>query len=258
MVPEGEFFMGSQDSLNAQPQETPRHRVHIEPFLIDSLEVSNEAFAAFLNSEMKNKKDGVSREKWIVIRNDLSLSSKADWWPAEIQYDGKQYLPVAGWHDYPVLSVSWYAAEAYCAWRGGRLPTEAEWEKAARGGLTDRLYPWGNEQPTDGIVFKRTWPNNYFPAPVERIGSYLPNNYGIFHMAGNVAEWCSDWYDRDYYRKSPERNPKGPDSGQLKVVRGGSWASNETALRVAFRNHSAPAYLNSGVGFRCVKDAGKP
>lgn len=257
LIPGGDFFMGSPESSGFTRPEWPRHKVSLDPFLMDKYEVSNEQFAAFLNA-MADKKAAFTRGKWIVIRDDLAIPGKEDWWPTEIVYDSVMFKAAAGFEKYPVLSVSWFAADAYCLWRGARLPTEAEWEKAARGGLSDKSFPWGDELPTHGIVFRNPWRNNYYAAPVERINSYLPNGYGLYQMAGNVAEWCSDWYSDNYYQGSPGKNPKGPESGVTKVVRGGSWASDVTAIRVAFRNFSQPHFLNSGVGFRCAKDAGTP
>jgi len=257
LIPAGDFFMGTPESSSFARTERPRHKVFLDAFFMDKFEVSNEKFVHFLNS-FKGNFAPASREKWIVIRDDLAAPGKEDWWPAEIVSDGVMYKPAAGFEKYPVTSVSWFAAEAYCKWRGGRLPTEAEWEKAARGGLSDKIYPWGDELPTYGIVLGNTWRNNYYAAPVERIDTYLPNGYGLYHTAGNVSEWCSDWYNDTYYQISPSSNPKGPDSGKSRVVRGGSWASDTSSTRVASRNYSQPHFLNSGVGFRCAKNADAP
>ncbi|MDA8241057.1 MAG: formylglycine-generating enzyme family protein [Nitrospiraceae bacterium] len=261
LIPAGSFLMGSprieNKPLEAYPKgETPRHEVYLDAFLIDKYEVTNKEFAEFLDAEKHSAGFEEKREKWVVIRNDLEKQEKADWWPTEIERDGGSYRPVPGFERYPVLSVSWYAADAYCRWAGKRLPTEAEWEKAARGGPAKKDYPWGNEIPTGGVIFKRSWQNNAYPAPVGKVGNYYPNGYGLYDMAGNVSEWCSDWYDRDYYRRSsPSKDPRGPETGLQKVIRGGSWANTAPFLRVAYRNSSSPGSLQSGVGFRCVKGA---
>ena len=252
LIPAGDFYMGSPANGGYPLSETPRHKVYLNAFLIDKYEVTNRMFAEFLNAAKDAPEFEKKRKGWVVIRNDIDPEGKVEWWPAEIIFENNVYRAVRGFEQYPVISVSWHAAEAFCSSRGGRLPTEAEWEKAARGGLPDKDYPWGNEIPTVGIIFNRAWLNNFLPAPVEEIGNYYPNDYGIYDMIGNVSEWCADWYDQDYYSKSPKDNPPGPASGFSKVVRGGSWASKNPFLRVAFRNRGIPASQNSGIGFRCV------
>ncbi len=256
-IPEGEFAMGSPDSGKYPTEEQPSHRVFISSFYIQVHEVTNEAFSIFLNESSLKENFSRQREGWIVIRDDLKTERGRDFWPTDITVESSKFKALAGFEQYPALSVSWHGADAYCRWAGGRLPTEAEWEKAARGGLQGADYPWGNMLPSDGIIFNRTWVHNHYPAPVETARTYYPNRFGLYGMAGNVAEWCSDWYDPSYYRNSPSRNPKGPESGSGKVTRGGSWASTTQGLRVGFRNFGNPASMPSGVGFRCVKDADK-
>jgi len=253
LVPDGEFMMGSPETAGYPREEQPRHRVNVSEFHIQSHEVTNREFSDFLNEMLKNPEFLRDRESLIVIRNDLKKDAKKDWWPADILFDNNKFRPVPGFEDYPVLSVSWYAADAYCRKAGGRLPTEAEWEKAARGKTGEADYPWGNVLPGDGIVFNIRWANNQYPAPVEPVKSSYRNSYGLYHVSGNVAEWCADWYDPGYYRSSPTKDPKGPDIGNEKVIRGGSWASSAQAIRITFRNYSNPGNLPSGVGFRCVK-----
>jgi formylglycine-generating enzyme required for sulfatase activity len=257
LIPEGEFTMGSPETARYPAEEQPAHRVFTPAFYMQIHEVTNTAFASFLNAVLRKQATDKERERWIVIRDDLKTEKGKDFWPADITFEDGIFRPVAGFEQYPVISVSWYGAEAYCKWAGGRLPTEAEWEKAGRGGLQGSDYPWGNMLPNDGIIFNRTWVHNHYPAPVETVRSYYPNGYGLYGMAGNAAEWCSDWYEPSYYRHSPHKSPKGPDTGNSKVTRGGSWASNAHGVRVGFRNFGNPAGMPSGVGFRCVKDAGK-
>ncbi|MFQ5716887.1 MAG: formylglycine-generating enzyme family protein [Nitrospinales bacterium] len=161
--------------------------------------------------------------------------------------------------DQPVERVTWYEAKEYCERVGKRLPTEAEWEKAARGKL-NAIYSWGNEFEDKKANFcnincNEKWSDTRFNDQYGRlapVGSYPPNGYGLYDMAGNVWEWVADWYDKDYYQKAPRSNPKGPDHGTLKVLRGGAWSSTPGTLRAAYRNRNNPStrYINNG--FRCA------
>lgn len=182
-------------------------------------------------------------ERW--LDNVGPLSS----WLCKIQQKGGRFIPKPGYENHPVIKVSWYGAKAYAQWVGKRLPTEAEWEKAARGNLEGKTYFYGNTiSPEQANVsgFHATTP----------VGSYPPNGFGLYDMAASVWQWCSDWYDEGYYARSPSRNPKGPESGSLKVLRGGSWF-HKGSWRVAIRCADDPLskYFCFVTGFRCVKDA---
>jgi formylglycine-generating enzyme required for sulfatase activity len=157
--------------------------------------------------------------------------------------------------NHPVVYVTWADASAFCDWVDARLSTEAEWEKAARGGLEGKSYPWGDKAPicTPGAENgAQYWPCDGETVPVR---TFSPNNYGLYDMAGNVWEWVADWYDRDYYKSAPANNPTGPESGTSRVLRGGSGAPYADYLRVAHRSHGAPSDTDFNIGFRCARDA---
>jgi formylglycine-generating enzyme required for sulfatase activity len=155
--------------------------------------------------------------------------------------------PAEGKEDDPVANVTWAEAAAYCKWRGKRLPTEAEWEKACRGGAEKIQYPWGDEEPDA----KRAHYDSV-AGPV-KVCSYEKNGYGLCDMAGNVWEWTADWYGKDYYADAPDASPKGPDSGLYRVLRGGSWADETKYLTCAYRSYARPDERSPNIGFRCAK-----
>jgi formylglycine-generating enzyme required for sulfatase activity len=219
VVPAGEFMMGSP---TGDSDEKPAHKVFVETFSMDKYEVTVGQYAAFLQAK--------------------GIDPPSDW--KTMNQSAHQKRPVA--------NVDWADAFAFCKWAGKRLPTEAEWEKAARG-TDDRLYPWGNEAPTPlhANFGKSDWNNHGVLAP---IGTFEAGKspYGIYDMAGNVWEWVNDWYDYNYYKTSPSQNPVGPSSGGTKVIRGGAWNSNPRAMRSANRSLISPT--DQGLdGFRCAK-----
>jgi iron(II)-dependent oxidoreductase len=240
LVPAGPFLMGSdrRKDRNAYPYETPQRLVYLDAFEIDKYEVSAIQFLKF------------------VLATDRQ--PLVDW-----RYDGGNFQESMAHH--PVMHVSWYDADAYCRWAGKRLPTEAEWEKAARG-VDGRLYPWGNEPAgLSRANFGRTGLSGPVRDRPERLLLYPPlvavdkyengvSPYGVYQMLGNVAEWVADWYDRDYYRYAPDRNPKGPPTGTHKVFRGGGWIDSTTTMRVAMRNGADPKTKMNWLGFRCARD----
>ena len=219
VVPAGEFMMGSP---TGDSDEQPAHKVHVDAFSMDKYEVTVGQYAVFLQAK--------------------GIDPPSDW--KTMNQPAHQKRPVA--------NVDWADAFAFCKWAGKRLPTEAEWEKAARG--TDgRLYPWGNDPPTPlhANFGKPDWNNHGVLAP---IGTFEDGKspYGIYDMAGNVWEWVNDWYDYNYYKTSPSQNPTGPSTGGTKVIRGGSWYSNPRAMRSANRSLITPT--DQGLnGFRCAK-----
>jgi formylglycine-generating enzyme required for sulfatase activity len=224
-IPPGPVEIGSPDE-EGRLDERPRHRVFVKGFYISKHEVTAEAYCRFLNTVGLEGKAGVAR---------VNLNHPR----CPILQSGKKFAPKQGMGDLPMVCVSWYGAADYAAWVGGRLPTSAEWEKAARVLTTDL--------PGD---FLTTLPRSS-SVPV-RIA--FPSRLGVTGMVGNVWEWCSDWYEKDYYQRSPQSNPAGPDLGKEKVIRGGSWSSPEASKRIANRHRAFPQGYYGTVGFRVVKD----
>ncbi len=246
-IPAGEFQMGSNDS-DAEPDEQPVHTVYVDEFYIDRYEVTNAQYKAFIDANPQWRKDRIPKE----YHNGYYL-----WY-----WNGNNYPE--GKADHPVVCVSWYAAMAYAKWAGKRLPTEAEWEKAARGGLIGKKYPWGDSIDKSKANYDKT---NSGTPQTALVGKYSPNGYGLYDMAGNVSEWCLDALDADFYASSPRRNPiAGKNTiNQIvndflsikgaRIVRGGSWTSLERHVRVTDRCGAwgNPAYTRKEFGFRCVR-----
>lgn len=230
--------MGSE---TGDRDERPRHAVYIAAFLIDRFEVTNAQYAAFLNHIRRN----VDSEGHSLI--DLNIST------AQILQVGDSYeLKSSTDADRPVWGVTWYGAAAYAQWVGGRLPTEAEWEKAARGSDV-RDYPWGSERPRPDLAnFGTNHDGNTVVGAYERGAS----PYGILDLAGNVREWVYDWYDPEYYLKTDRVNPSGPRTGMERVQRGGAWPADAWRVRVTDREGMDPATGNDCGGFRIVLDVG--
>ncbi|MDE0084956.1 MAG: formylglycine-generating enzyme family protein [Candidatus Poribacteria bacterium] len=241
LIPAGEFEMGrNQGAAN----ERPAHTVYVDAFYMDIYEVTNAQYKVFIDANPQWQKDNIAAE----YHDSYYLRL----------WDGNTYPE--GKADHPVIYVSWYAAMAYAEWTGKRLPTEAEWEKAARGGLVGKAYPWG-----DTIDATRA---NYFRHINEPIavGQYPPNEYGLYDMAGNVSEWCLDEYDPNFYAQSVRENPfSGGTREEViksfkvirkknRVLRGGCWSDNGVFLRVDYRDWGVQHYTSVFRGFRCVKD----
>ena len=240
LVPAGWFLMGSDKKVdrNAYSAEFPQRRVYLDGFEIDRYEVSALKYLKF------------------VIATDRP--PLPDW-----RYDGGNFQESMA--DHPVMHVSWYDADAYCKWAGKRLPTEAEWEKAARG-EDGHVYPWGNQMAglsranygrtgLSGPVRDRPERLLLYP-PITHVDKYENSRspYGVHQMSGNVAEWVADWYNKEYYVGAPETNPKGPESGTQRGFRGGGWMDSTPSVRAAQRNGAEPATRMNWLGFRCARD----
>ena len=218
-VPAGEFQMGSE---NGYSDEKPVHTVYLDVFWIDQTEVTNAMYAQ------------------CVQAGDC------------IQPSSTIYYSNSNYNDHPVVYVSWNDASAFCEWADRRLPTEAEWEKAARGGLEGKAYPWGDEAPVCELGAENGAQYGSCSGQTVPVGSFGENGYGLYDMAGNVWEWVADWYASDYYASSPSSNPTGPDSGSSRVLRGGSWYPyGAFNIRSAIHYWDDPANTSSYLGFRC-------
>ena len=261
-VDAGEFIMGSPEGEGLD-NEHPQRTVHLDAFYIGKYEVTNRQFSQFVDATGYTTDAEAAEWGWAWTGEDWEEVEGADW--RHPQGPGSS---IEGKMDHPVVQVSWNDANAYCQWAGVRLPTEAEWEKAARG--TDgREYPWGNSAP-DGsklnycdVNCEQAWKDSSVDdgytetAPVGRYEAGK-SPYGAYDIAGNVWEWVADWYDADYYSKAPERNPQGPDSGEKRVLRGGSWSSYEGDARCVDRYGGDPEVRISYFGFRVAASPGSP
>jgi formylglycine-generating enzyme required for sulfatase activity len=221
VIPDGWFRMGSE---TGQDNEHPVHDVWIDTLCLAAHQVTNADYSRFLAST-----SALPPPFW----QDSNFSHPAQ----------------------PVVGVSWHEAARYCRWlsvatnKNYRLPTEAEWERAARGGVEGQIFPWGDAPPESIPNYSARWRTG--PEPV---GSSPPNSYGLFDMCANVHEWCSDWYDSNYYAFSPERNPRGPDAGQRRASRGGSWRHHIKVSRCAARSSIPPEFQYADYGFRVACD----
>lgn len=251
------FLMGTNDGM---PFESPVHEVKVKLFWIDEHEVTVAEFAKFV--EAINYKTDAEKFGWSgvfdVETGEWERVDGANW---RFPEGGK----TEAHSNEPVVQISWRDAAEYAKWAGKRLPTEAEWEFAARGGLVGKKYAWGDELRPNGKPVANWW-QGVFPdkntvedgflkrAPVK---SFAPNGYGLYDVSGNVWEWCADWYADDFYKNSSRENPVGAVNGEEKVIRGGSWMCAEnfcTNYRVAARSHATPDSGLNNLGFRCVRD----
>ncbi len=248
-IPAGTFTMGDETGdLNGTENwlKLEQHDVDVNAFHMDEHEVTNEQYCKFLNA-ISVKDDG---KRWLDSSGNMLIYYDSSY--CKIEKSGSKFKPESGYENHPVVCVYWHGANEYAKWVGGRLPTEAEWEKAARGGVAGRKYPNGNTISHDDANYKGTGGKDKWggTAPVK---SFAPNMYGLYDIAGNVYDWCSDYWDVDYYAKSPKDNPTGPSSGNYHVIRGGSWYNDANYIRCGFRLYydDIGSYF-FGVGFRVL------
>ncbi len=273
----GKFLMGTNDKEGfIEDGEGPVRELTLSSFYIDETTVTNFQFSEFVKATGYITE--AERFGWSFVfigllaekdkQKDFQVAAQTPWWCA---------FPRAKWNQpegdgseitermhHPVVHVSWNDAMAYCQWSGKRLPTEAEWEYAARGGLVQKRFPWGDDLMQDNMHHCNIWQGSfpdynsmedgYFgTAPAK---SFAPNNFGLYNSSGNVWEWCNDWFSADFHKNGRTVNPEGPEGGQAKVMRGGSFLCHHSycnRYRVAARSKNTPDSSCSNIGFRCAK-----
>ena len=278
-IPGGDFLMGTDDPEGFPSDgEGPVRRVTVRPFRLARHAVTNDQFAAFVAAteyQTEAERFGWSFVFHLLVPRRRGVaavgnSGDAPWWRgiagACWRAPEGPGSTLKGRGDHPVVHVSWHDARAYCAWAGVRLPTEAEWERAARGGLEGRRYPWGDDLTPGGKHRCNIW-QGQFPSRntaedghigTAPVGSYRPNAYGLHNMAGNVWEWCADWFSATHHLDAPRADPSGPPDGTARVIRGGSYLCHRSycnRYRVAARSANTPDSSTGNTGFRVATDA---
>jgi formylglycine-generating enzyme required for sulfatase activity len=273
-----EFLMGTEDQRGFPDDgEGPIRKVQVNPFYMDKTTVTNAQFEQFV----KESKYVTEAERfgWSFVFFGLLSEEQEEkvsqvvpetpwWWVVEgasWKHPEGSDSNINNRMDHPVVQISWIDAMAYCEWAGKRLPTEAEWEYAARGGIEQSVFPWGDDLEPDGKHMCNVWQGE-FPeenrcedgymgtAPAK---SFPPNGFGLYNVCGNVWEWCADWFHPTFHKIGPRQNPKGPLTGTNRVMRGGSYLCHESycnRYRLAARSKNTPDSATSNIGFRCVKD----
>jgi formylglycine-generating enzyme required for sulfatase activity len=295
-IPGGEFSMGAANPLGkdanvvgmqATEDSRPIHRVRVDGFWMDKTEVTNRQFAAFVKDtgyvtvaeRTPTAEDFPGAPPENLVAGSVVFSPPDHAVPLDTHFRWWAYVQGANWRhpagpasdlrgreDYPVVHIAYEDAEAYAKWAGKRLPTEAEWEYAARGGLDQKVYPWGDELEPGGRHLCNVWQGEFphrddgldgwrGPSPVE---AFPPNGYGLYSITGNVWEWCADWFDPSYHVTATRVNPVGPPAGASRVMKGGSFLCHKSycnRYRVGARTSNTPDSSTTNLGFRCVRDA---
>lgn len=275
VVPATRFTMGdSSGDRNPADGEVPLHEVSLEAFSIDATSVTNADFAKFVEATgyvTEAESFGFSAVFHLALEADeediLGVPPGTPWWygtkGADWRHPNGRNSSIEGMDDHPVVHVSWNDAQAYCTWAGRRLPTEAEWECASRGGLDGAKYPWGDEEvDADGWranIFQGVFPTENTVADgfltTAPVRTFSPNGYGLWQTVGNVWEWCEDWFDPNTYRRSPDTDPRGPERGNARVLRGGSYLCHDSycnRYRNSARSQNTPDSSMGNAGFRTV------
>lgn len=253
LIPAGEFLMGSYD-IEAYNDEKPIHNVYIDAYYLDKYPVTNAEFKEFLDANP----EWLKPSKWYAFEKENTPCISRNYHDGDYLNHWKRNDYPRSEANHPVTWVSWYAAMAYALWKGKRLPTEAEWEKAARGGLVGNRYPWGNTIDQNDLNY------GLYSGKPSPVGQYSENGYGLYDLTGNVFEWCLDRWDKNFYASSPHNNPVSDVSltniisdftsiNTPRVLRGGSHVSTPRNLRVAYRHRNKPTMTCFSIGFRCVK-----
>ncbi len=246
----GTFQMGCTfDSSFCHDNEVPVHSVTVSTFLISRYEITNHQFAGFLNDIKAGAHGAYNDTVYINLEHEHS----------QIEYSSNKFRALEGMQNYPVMLVTWHGAEAFCRHHKGRLPTEAEWEYAARGGKAALPTLYAGSNNLDSVAWHEH--NSHNPdnpmvggKGTHEVGKKAPNAVGAYDMTGNVLEWCNDWYSGGYYHISPQVNPMGPDSSNKRVIRGGSYTSWAGVCHLSFRSGHVPSSTYSYLGFRMVRD----
>lgn len=279
-IPGGEFLMGTDDPVGFPGDgEGPARAVKLSPYYMDETTVTNRQFARFVKASGYSTE--ADRYGWSFVFHQFvparvarasspQAVAEAPWWWQVMGANWRRPegpgSTVRDRMEHPVVHVSWNDAAAYCEWAGKRLPTEAEWEMAARGSLEGRTYPWGDDLLPDGKHQCNIWQGQFPDKDTAEDGftgagpakSFRPNGYGLYNTAGNVWEWQSDWFNPSYHRRGPRENPQGPPSGATRSIRGGSYLCHDSycnRYRVAARSSNTPDSSTGNMGFRCAMDA---
>ncbi|WP_077328671.1 formylglycine-generating enzyme family protein [Virgibacillus siamensis] len=277
-IPGGSFMMGTNSKAGFPADgEGPIHKVNVKSFYMDAYTVTNAEFATFVEETgyiTEAEQYGWSFVFYQFLSQETAgkVSNKVKHTPWWWVVDGSDWKHPEGPDssienrlDHPVIHISWNDANAYCKWAGKRLPTEAEWEYAARGGLEQKEFPWGDDLMLNGVhqcnIWQGTFPNENTEddgyagtAPAE---SFSANGYGLYNVSGNVWEWCSDWFATNIHKRGGRDNPNGPETGASRVIRGGSYLCHHSycnRYRVAARSSNTPDSSAGNMGFRCVRD----